>query len=141
MANIDLPAGVVKDEGALFGDRGNGFSYGWRCAVGVGSCEGGERCSTGGHFKASAEATTASCGTKKCHVVKPTYRTTYLSSLHSMAACPDGAANAWEIALPPGLYKVTAGFGGWGLLRSGRLTGCAVENVLMARWRISALML
>ena len=28
---MPVPAGYYKDSGALFGDRGNGYMYGWSC--------------------------------------------------------------------------------------------------------------
>ncbi|HEY2585568.1 MAG TPA: kelch repeat-containing protein, partial [Tepidisphaeraceae bacterium] len=80
-ANVPAPAGYVADSGALYGDQGNGFSYGWN----------------GGKLPAV---------TRTRHAAKPA-RNGPDGRYDSFALLnPKGRGSQWQIAVPDGQYTV-----------------------------------
>ncbi|HEY2588597.1 MAG TPA: kelch repeat-containing protein [Tepidisphaeraceae bacterium] len=80
-ANVPVPAGYVADTGALYGDQGNGFTYGW----------------SGAKLPAVTRAQ---------HAAKPA-RNGPDARYDSFALLnPVGRASQWQIAVPDGDYTV-----------------------------------
>ncbi len=81
-AAAEVPPGYRPDSGAVFGNRGNGFSYGWN---------------------ADNSATTR----ERNSPLAPDQR--YDTLIHLQK--PENPDAVWEIALPPGIYDVYAAAG------------------------------
>ncbi len=77
-ATAQVPDGYLADTGVVFGDRGNGFSYGWDLDA------------TGG----TRERNNAASQDKR-----------YDTLNHMLRAAPDGP-RFWEIAVPAGVYNL-----------------------------------
>jgi hypothetical protein len=76
-ATAEVPGGYVKDDGAVYASRGNGFIYGWNAA-------------------------NTSAAYERESTRSPDQR---YDTLHLMQK--PGAGSVWEIAVPPGTYSVT----------------------------------
>lgn len=100
-ANFPLQTGYKGDFGQTFGDRGNGYSYGWNVDH------------TGRTFAYSA---------------LPGYETVYGAAWSLIKMLP-GSSTSWEIALPNGTYDVTILAAGYQC--QGQLQQIAVEGVLV----------
>lgn len=112
-----LPDGWSKDEGALFGDRGNGFKYGWNCTTLV------DR----GNFRVfqvenpSITNTAARYLHKSCH---PFFNNPDRSAPYKY---PWRNRSIWQIEVPNGVYNVKTTHS-----RDGKnyvdLHGCMIEH-------------
>jgi N-acetylneuraminic acid mutarotase len=80
-ANVPVPASYVADNGALYGDQGNGLTYGW----------------SGGKLPAATRAQHAAKTTRN----GPDARYDSFALLN-----PRGRASQWQIAVPNGDYTV-----------------------------------
>ena len=78
-ATAETPAGYVADGGAVYGDRGNGFRYGWNADNSAATRE-----------RNAPEA----------------YDQRYDTLIHLQK--PENPDAVWELALPPGVYDVYA---------------------------------
>jgi len=78
LAGAPVPAGYVADSGKTFGDRGNGYTYGWNIDI-------------------------ANTGRDRNAANSPDQR--YDTFLHMQKTSPNGV---WEIAVPNGTYRVRA---------------------------------
>ncbi|WP_043361989.1 putative Ig domain-containing protein [Belnapia sp. F-4-1] len=100
-AGYVTPAGYLADTGAGFGDRGNGFSYGWVTEASVAD--------------GTANGTIAAAQPANAHWYKGTVANA--SDLQKTYAhfeypgAPAGTARAWEMALANGTYQVKMSIG------------------------------
>ncbi|MBC7451463.1 MAG: glycoside hydrolase family 2 protein [Cytophagales bacterium] len=82
-SNTETPAGFLKDDGSVYGDRGNGYSYGWDANV-------------------SAVASERGSG-------ESTQMDTFIPMQYKLNKVVQ--YNYWKIALPNGYYKVSIAAG------------------------------
>lgn len=80
-AKVPTPAGYVADSGAFYGDRGNGYSYGW----------------SGGKLPAI---------TREQNAAKPSRNGPDTSYDTFALVYPTGRGSQWQIAVPNGEYTV-----------------------------------
>mmetsp|Transcript_23922 Transcript_23922/g.40392 ORF Transcript_23922/g.40392 Transcript_23922/m.40392 type:complete len:1796 (-) Transcript_23922:370-5757(-) len=106
---INLGTGWNIDSGKTFGDRGNGLSYGWKCAINMAIQTNRPTIDTSNTGVLTGKAPKGSWRTK----------------------CPGGAMNEWEIAVANGVYVVTIYTGGFDGLYRG--VGCAMESAKFLR--------
>ena len=97
-------AGKVKDEGALYGNRGGGLNYGWSCT----------------QKKDNFHPTSSD-------VAKGWQNFPWVANVDN--ACDDGSAKLWEMKVQNGVYKVTATSDMGKSNTNNAMAGCTIENI------------